>query len=360
MDPSVKTLNTPSFLSEELSKQSLQDMEVLSRLSGSSYPMIDAHVHAVDFTQKTPGFKDLLYYMDRANIQKSVVFGLPVMKRWSETEREAPEYYLDDDTGCYYYSFTDGIVAEEYKKLTMKEQERIYPLICGFNPTDRYAVEHIKRMYEFYPGVFRGIGEILLRHDDLTLLTEGDTPRMNNQALYPILEFAEDYDLPVLIHSNISTTWIADYPKYLPELETMLSEFPRAKIVFCHCGISRRVYAPFYKKMIERLLSQYPDLHIDYSWIIFDEIICKDGVPDPEWIELTERFSTRIMIGSDVIGNFHKMGVINHRYGVFLERLTEETRQNICINNAERLFSGTKNRVELGQKKKYPSLFEIS
>jgi hypothetical protein len=94
--------------------------------------------------------------------------------------------------------------------------------------------------------------------------------------------------------------------------------------------------------MIERLLLQYPGLHIDYSWIIFDEIICKDAKPDPEWIELTERFSTRILIGSDVIGNFHKMGVINHRYDVFLECLSEETRQNICINNAERLFSGMK------------------
>lgn len=147
-------------------------MSVLSRLSGPKYPMIDAHVHAVDFTQNTRGFKDLIYYMDRANIVKSVVFGLPVMKRWSETEREAPVYYLDDDTDCYYYSFTDGIIAEEYKKLSSEEQERIYPLICGFNPTDRYAIEHIKRMYQFYPGVFRGIGEILLRHDDLTLLTE--------------------------------------------------------------------------------------------------------------------------------------------------------------------------------------------
>ncbi len=113
-------------------------------------------------------------------------------------------------------------------------------------------------------------------------------------------------------------------------------------MIFCHCGISRRVYAPFYKKMIERLLLQYPGLHVDYSWIIFDEIICKNGRPDPEWIELTERFSTRILIGSDVIGNFHKIGIINHRYDIFLERLTEETRQNICFNNAERLFAGTR------------------
>lgn len=50
------------------------------------------------------------------------------------------------------------------------------------------------------------------------------------------------------------------------------------------------------------------------------------------------------------------MGVINHRYDVFLERLTEETRQNICIRNAERLFSGTKGTVEAGAKRVYENI----
>lgn len=316
--------------------------KALEPLGGSRYPMVDSHVHAVNFLQETKGFDALIAHMDAANIQKAVVFGLPVTKQWSEYEREAPEYYLDDDSECYYYSATDTIIAEEYKTLSPENQKRIYPLICGFNPADKHAIKHIERMYKLYPGVWSGIGEILLRHDDLTLLTNGDVPRINSKALYPIFEFADKYDLPVSIHNNISTTWIADRPKYLHELEEILREFPRMKMIFAHCGISRRVYAPFYKKMIERLLLQYPGLHVDYSWIIFDEIICKNGIPDPEWIELTERFSTRILIGSDVIGNFHKMGVINHRYDVFLECLSEETRQNICMNNAERIFSGTK------------------
>ena len=329
----------------------------LEPLSGSKYPMIDTHVHAVNFLQETPGFENLITHMDRANIQKAVVFWLPVTKQWSEHEREAPEYYLDDDSECYYYSVTDVIVAEEYKKLKPADQKRIYPLICGFNPADKHAIKHIERMYQLYPNVWSGIGEILLRHDDLTLLTSGDIPRINNKALYPIFEFADAYGLPISVHNNISTTWIADRPKYLHELEEVLREFPRVKMIFCHCGISRRVYAPFYKKMIERLLLQYPGLHIDYSWIIFDEIICKNGIPDPDWIELTERFSTRILIGSDVIGNFHKIGVINHRYDVFLESLTKETRENICMNNAERLFSATKWVVEAKKRRTFPCIF---
>lgn len=64
---------------------------------------------------------------------------------------------MSDDSACYYYSFTDSIIAEEYKKLTKDEQKRFYPLVGGFNPTDKYAINHIKRVIDYYPGVFSGI-----------------------------------------------------------------------------------------------------------------------------------------------------------------------------------------------------------
>jgi len=46
----------------------------LEPLAGSRYPMIDTHVHAVNFLQETPGFANLIAHMDGANIQKAVVF----------------------------------------------------------------------------------------------------------------------------------------------------------------------------------------------------------------------------------------------------------------------------------------------
>jgi predicted TIM-barrel fold metal-dependent hydrolase len=87
-----------------------------------------------------------------------------------------------------------------------------------------------------------------------------------------------------------------DYPKYLHELEEILKEFPKTKIIFAHCGASRRVYAPYYRKMIERLLEEYPSLFIDYSWMVFEEIIAKTKESLKEWVELTEKFSDRILI----------------------------------------------------------------
>ncbi|MDD2565482.1 MAG: amidohydrolase family protein [Candidatus Gracilibacteria bacterium] len=332
----------------------------LEKIKGSKYKMIDSHLHIVNFKQETEGLKKLLYYMDKSNIEKGVIFGMPVRKMWSETERISPDYYLDDDTSCYYDSFTDGIVAEEYNSLTKEEQKRFYPLICGFNPMDINAIRHIENMFKFYPGVFCGIGEILLRHDDLTFMTQGEPPRINNKAMYPIFEFACEYDLPILVHNNISSPGVSDHPKYLYELESILRDFPKAKIVFAHCGASRRINSPYYKKMIERLLSEYPALHIDYSWVVFDEIIMKNEETIKEWIELTEKFSDRILLGSDILGDgFHKIGYINNRFDIFLDMLTPKTRENLCIKNAEKLYSKKKNTVENNKKRIFPSLNTI-
>jgi len=46
----------------------------LKSLGGSKYPMIDAHVHMVNFLQETRGLKNLITHMDMANVQKAVIF----------------------------------------------------------------------------------------------------------------------------------------------------------------------------------------------------------------------------------------------------------------------------------------------
>ncbi|MGD9495718.1 MAG: hypothetical protein AB7Y46_05350 [Armatimonadota bacterium] len=149
----------------------------LAPLRGSKYPLIDAHLHAINFVQETPGGPALIDAMDRANVAKAVIFGLPVAKLWQEFDREPPDYYLANDSRCYYYAATDMVLAEMVGALPAKQQARLYPLMCGFNPTDRTALRDVERMYEWYPDVWSEIGELLLRHDDLTALTYGEPAR---------------------------------------------------------------------------------------------------------------------------------------------------------------------------------------
>ncbi len=321
----------------------------LGRLKGSKYPMIDAHLHVVSFLQETPGAELLIHHMDEANIAKAVVFGLPVTKMWTEWDREAPDYYLANDAACYYYGYTDVIVAEMVRKLAPEKQDRLYPLICGFNPTDRFALRHIERLYEQYPNVWSGIGEMLLRHDDLTAFTYGDEARANHKALYPIYQFAADRELPVLIHQNVTSVGKPDHPVYLWEFEEAVREFPRTRFVFAHCGMSRRVDAPFYHLMTERILDQYPNVSVDYSWILYDVAIAPGGVPQDEWVTLTEKFSDRICLGSDLVAKFERLGPELQRYDVFLDLLSEEARADVCYNTAERLYGGNKGKVKVDE-----------
>lgn len=338
----------------------LEKLEKLETSIGPKYPMVDAHLHLVDFLWETEGIKNLIYYMDKSNIEKAVIFWTALKKIWAENERERPEYYLDDDNECYYDSGTDTIIANEFNTLSKKEKERFFPLLCGFNPMDIDAVKQIERTIRYNPWVFCGIWEVLYRHDDLTFQTQWEAPRMNTKATSLILEFVSKYDIPIMVHNNITSPSVSDYPKYLHELETMLMEYPKAKVVFAHCGASRRLNAPYYAKMIDRLLTEYPSLYVDYSWVVFDDIISINDVTKEEWVQLTEKFSNRVMIWSDILWNwFYKVWLTNSRYNWFLDSLTPETREKVCRTNAISLYQNSRNKVEKWLKIKYPSLKEI-
>jgi len=310
----------------------------LARLRGSKYPIIDAHLHVVDFAQETPGAECLLHYMDQANIPKAVIYGLPVTKQFGATERAVPHYYMDNDAPCYYYGYTDVLVAEFVRSAPAEQRHRFYPLVCGLNPTDKFAIRHVERLFEQYPDVWHGIGELLLRHDDLTALTQGEAARANHPGLFPIYEFAADRGLPIMVHQNVTSVTKSDHPIYLWELEEALSHFPRTKFVFAHCGMSRRVEVPLYWQMMERMLGQYENLSVDYAWIVFDSLVCPGGRPDPIWVALTEKFSDRICLGSDLVTRFERLGPEMQRFDPLLDALSEETRRKITIDNAERLW----------------------
>lgn len=314
----------------------------LTPLRGSKYPIFDGHLHVVNFVQETPGGEALIEAMDRANVGKAVIFGLPVSKIWTEYDRDPPNYYLANDSQCYYYAYTDVIVAEMVRSLPEKQRERLFPLLCGFNPIDRYGIRDVKRLYEQYPDVWCGIGELLLRHDDLTALTYGDTARANHRALWPVYEYAANHDLPVLMHQNVTSVSKSDYPVYLYEFEEVLRDFPRARFILAHCGISRRLNVPFYYQMIERLLDQYDRAFVDFSWIVYDVVICPNNTPQKDWIDLTEKYSDRICLGSDLVTKFERLGPELQRYDVFLDELSTKARENVCWKTAERIYSRKK------------------
>ncbi len=303
-------------------------------------PVIDMHMHIVDFLQKTDGLSALLKQMDAANIDKSVIFGLPVKKKWESFEPHPPFYYLDDNAPCYYYGLTDEVVAEQYLALSKQDQKRFAPMICGFNPTDCLAIDHLEYIYNKYP-IWKGVGELLLRHDDLTNLTMEEVARINHKALEPIFQFCIDRQLPLMIHQNVTSVGIHDHFEYLHELRHVLTGFPKLNLVWAHCGISRRIGGKDYFKVTDALLNEFSNLKVDIAWVVFDDVICdpdNNDLPKAEWVQLIEENPNRFMVGSDLCGHFDSLGKTIARYNKLFSMLSPTTVAAIAHGNAQQLW----------------------
>jgi predicted TIM-barrel fold metal-dependent hydrolase len=296
------------------------------------YRVADAHLHYVDFLQESEGISAVVAAMDSAGVEHTMISGMPLVKKWDAADPRRPLYYLEDDARTYWYSATDVLVARALEQLPEDQRRRFHPFISGFNATDRNAVDHVRRMLEWYPDVWEGIGEVMGRHDDLTALTYGETARADHSALDAVYELAAERDLPVSVHSNIGSVWLRE-PIYLHELENALKRHPRTRFIWCHAGISRRIEIPILTEELRRLLSTYKRLWIDLSWVVFDDYVAPDGKPAPAWIELVEEFPDRFMIGSDKVGRFADLPVEIQKYYVFLDALAPDTRAKVARDN---------------------------
>ena len=300
-------------------------------------PTVDAHLHFVDFLQGSKGVKKLLASMDKGGITKAVLFGLPVKKKWESIEKKAPHYYLDDNAPCYYFSATDQIVADAMLSIPPESLKRFAPLVCGFNPTDRFAAREIEQTLSKYP-FWRGVGEILCRHDDLTNITQEETARVNHPALLDVYELCASRNLPVLIHQNSTSVGIHEEYEHLHELEEVLQDFPGTTFVWAHCGISRRVFHKRYHEMVSAMLKRFPNLHMDISWVVYDDIICKSLEPHKHWLEVIQQNPTRFSIGSDLCGDFETLGANLARYNHLLRVLSPKIRKHVASGNAEKMW----------------------
>ncbi|AZE99274.1 5-oxo-L-prolinase, putative [Pseudomonas orientalis] len=302
------------------------------------YAYSDAHLHYVDFFQETAGMDKLLKAMADNRIEHVMISGIPVAKKWHEDEPKRPRYYAGDDADAYWYSATDVIVAAAVNKLAPEQRQRFHPFLAGFNPNDKNSAAHIQRMLDLNPGLWQGIGEVFTRHDDLTALTSGDTPRANNEAMTRIYHLAAENDLPVMLHSNITSKRERN-PLYLAEVEQPLRNHPHTRFIWAHAGTSKEIHRhqvqmDFLLPTLSRLLEAYPNLYIDLSWSVLTPYLLDDaGKPRPEWVKLVERFPDRFMLGSDVVGRFNKLGKEMRGFDPFLDALPEDVAHKIARDN---------------------------
>ncbi|ART79897.1 amidohydrolase family protein [Oceanisphaera avium] len=324
-------LRTPVYASLALSL-----LFASSSLAARSY--VDGHLHYVDFFQESEGMPALLSAMDKGKVSRAVIMGIPVAKIWQEDEPQKPRYYAGDDAALYWYSATDFELMHAIQALPAKDQQRFIPFLSGINATDKNAAAHLRRALELNPGFWQGIGEVFTRHDDVTALMHGDTPRANSEAMMKVYRVAAEFDLPVLVHSNV-TSKRERKPLYLEELEEALQKNPDVKFIWAHAGTSKELHRhqeelDFLRPLLTRLLADYDNLTIDLSWTLLEPyLLDEQGTPRPRWMKLLEDNPQRFVLGSDVVGRFDNLGNILNGFEPVLQALPKSVAQAIAHDN---------------------------
>jgi predicted TIM-barrel fold metal-dependent hydrolase len=329
-----------------------------------SYNFHDCHIHLTNYIQEGTDIHEFVDMMG-TTIGRSTVFGIPLQQQWSfgNTGEFAPTYYLQTGAPLYYYSFTDAHIAMAFKSLTSEQQARLDPMITGFNPTDMYAVDHIRRVLLTFPGVFSGIGEFTIHKEFVSSKIAGEVASLLNPALDRILEFAGEVGLVVIIHNDIDTPFpkAGQEPFAVVQLKELFRRHPRTKIIWAHVGVGR-VVRPLEEQaqLIERALS-HPELsHLDFD-ISWDEV-AKYAVATPEntarVADIINRFPDRFLFGTDVVApkNLKAITAVFHLYDPLWKLLTPEANEKVRFGNYERLFNQARRDVRAWETAQFASV----
>jgi amidohydrolase family protein len=322
-----------------------------------SYAFNDSHFHLTNFTQEGPSLRDFLAMMD-GKAGRVAIFGSPFQQQWSYRidGDHAPTYYLHSDSPLYYYSFIDAAIAMAYKSLPKDQQTRFDPMIIGFNPSDMYAVDHIRRVLLTFPGVFTGIGELIVHKEFVSGKVSGGSPSLRDPALDRILEFCAESGLLVILHNDIDIPFAqailkeGTEPAYLNDLRALFKRHPKTSIIWAHTGLGRVVAPPKNHLAIVDAILQNPDFRhvsVDISWDETAKYIIASPEATKQWAELIERYPDRFLFGSDTAAPADQSKYLKtfNMYEPLWKALKPETSRKVRLGNYERLFDQARRQV---------------
>ena len=335
-----------------------------SRPSAASRPEFDdAHFHLTNYIQEGTDIHEFVKIMG-SKVGRVALFGIPLQQQWSYQNSGdfAPTYYLQTDAPLYYYSFTDAYIAMAYRSLSKDEQARLDPMITGFNPTDMYATDHIRRVLQTFPGVFSGIGEFTIHKEFVSSKVAGETASLLNPALDRILDLAAEAGLVVLIHNDLdvpfakrelsaaSLAGAGTETIYLSQMKALLKRHPKTSIIWAHTGLGRVVRpVPNHAATIEAILKDpdFPHVYFDISW---DEV-AKYLVATPESVkisaDLINRYPDRFLFGTDEVAppNQQQYLRVYYQYDPLWKALTPDASEKVRKGNYERIFDQARRDV---------------
>jgi amidohydrolase family protein len=318
----------------------------------------DSHLHLTNYIQEGTDAHKMLEIMG-TKVGRAAIFGIPLQQQWSyrNSGDRAPTYYLESDSPLYYYSFTDAWIAMQYKSLTKAEQARFDPMITGFNPSDMYAVDHIKRVLKVFPGVFTGIGEFTIHKEFVSAKVAGEVASLDDPALDRILDFCAESGLLVIIHNDLDTPFPkpGKPPAYLEQMRALIKRHPKTTIIWAHTGVGRIVRpVQHHAAVLEDMLKDpaFSNLYFDISWTE----VAKYFVGSPEAVkiaaDLINRYPDRFLFGTDEVAPSNQKDYLKiyDMYAPLWKLLTPEASEKVRKGNYERLFDNARARVRVWER----------
>jgi hypothetical protein len=313
----------------------------------------DSHFHLTNYIMEGTDLGDYVEMMGDT-IGRSTVFGLPLQQMWSyrNTGDFAPYYYLQTDAPLYYYSFTDAQMAMAYKALTPEQQDRLDPMITGFNPADMYAVDHIKRVLQLFPGVFSGLGEFTIHKEFVSSKVAGNIANLTDPALDRIFDFAGEAGLPIILHNDINMPFpkSGQEPYMLQQLKKLFERHQETTIIWAHVGLGRVVRPLPEQIAIAEKICTAPSLKHVYMDISWDEV-AKYATETPETVkrtaEIFNKYPDRFLFGTDNVApqSLDVSTAVYHLWDPVWELLTPEAKEKITKENYERIFDQARKDV---------------
>jgi|HubBroStandDraft_2_1064218.scaffolds.fasta_scaffold73465_1 predicted TIM-barrel fold metal-dependent hydrolase len=313
----------------------------------------DSHFHLTNYIQQGTDIHDFLAIMG-TKVGRVALFGIPLQQQWSYQNSGdfAPSYYLQTDAPLYYYSFTDAYIAMAYRSLAPEQRARFDPMITGFDPSDMYAVDHIRRVLETFPGVFSGIGEFTIHKEFVSSKISGETASLTNPALDRILDFAAQVGLVVLIHNDVDVPFSKEgaEPVYLAQMKSLLKRHPNNKIIWAHCGVGR-VVRPVnqHAAMLQSILGdpEMNNVYFDISWDELAKYIVASSASVQITADLINRYPDRFLFGTDEVApsNQEKYLRVYREYEPLWNALSTEASVSVRKDNYERLFDEARKKV---------------
>jgi hypothetical protein len=333
-------------------------------LSSNDYEVNDAHFHLTNYIQEGTDIHTFLKIMG-TKVGRVALFGIPLQQKWSYRVdgNHAPTYYLDSDAPLYYYSFTDAWIAMADRSLSKEQQARFDPMITGFNPTDMYAADHVRRVLQTFPCVFSGIGEFSIHKEFVSAKIAGEVASLQDPALDRLLDFAAEAGLVVLIHNDIDTPFskyqstpspsnVKDEgkPLYLTQLKALFKRHRNITIIWAHTGMGRIVRPIKAHAAVIAGMIRDPELSHVYFDISWDEV-AKYLVATPASTRVTadliNRYPDRFLFGTDTVApaTQEQYLKIYYQYGPLWKLLSKEASEKVRKENYERIFDEARRKV---------------